>query len=749
MHSGKQKVQLEILIYTKYYSPDFRIWRIYIKGEKMLKINNLTIKYERTILENVNISFKRGAITVIKGASGSGKSSLLNILGLIQKPNKDCSYTFDNKNINFDNDSEKAEFRLRNIGFIFQQNNLLQKFTAIQNVSMPMRMLNNSEGFIEEKSSKLINYVGLDDVANDYPESLSGGEEQRVAIARALVNDADIILADEPTAALDRKNVDSILELLKKLAHKLNKIVIIVSHDETVAENGDVIYEISNKKIHRTNNKIDNTCGIEMQKKENNNEIKINKFGFLRFFKKNKKINKRQGKFLVFATAFVAAIATLFINFGEGFSKQQKDFLNSISQNTIFVINDTLGLNTETDYKDAFSFSFSEIEEMKKVPNIKKIYPFFEFSSQGLTKEFAKGKQALEQAKIIVKNNNKTIKEIKYDNMGEKGQFRIIPLYPEDNIEIVTDKKSKQMDLRDGVVITESLAKKLNNNIDDLIGKTIEISCFVPTKLYNSTASRPQDGSKEQDVKNEETIDIDGSIDKLVVISKKITGVLSNTYDNQRSEENENFILLNYNDMKKILDDNKNVDYKETFPGFKEKEWSPSSLVIDVTSFDNVPIVKTKIEKLSPTITVLSKATDIKAMENNLSMVKNIMQIITIILICIVMLMFGFIYYLKNKTRKKEIGILKALGLRKNDIIVMIGYETVIIAFKTFVLSVVIAFCLMSIGNFVGLKGLLMLTLNSVMFAFGLSFFMVIFSSIFSIWKTSRIDPIDAIRQNK
>ncbi|MDT8717162.1 ABC transporter ATP-binding protein/permease [Clostridium sp. 19966] len=708
----------------------------------MLEIKNLTIKYDSNILDNVSITFPRGAVTVIKGPSGSGKSSLLNVLGLIQKPNPECSYSLDGQNINFNDEAQKAKFRLKKVGFVFQQNNLLQELKTIDNVMLPMNMLSKDYSYAKEQAQKWIDYIGLTKVSNNYPASLSGGEEQRVAIARALMNDADIILADEPTASLDLYNSNIILELFKKLARELNKIVIIVSHDEKVAEIADAVYEIKDFKL-----KTIKTCANDIRKTSGNSEVedKKNIYRFITHYTKNRRKEKRLNLVLIIITAIIAAVATLFINFGDSFSKQQKDFINAISERSMFVINDTLGLNSQTDYGDALKFSEEDLKKIKTVPNVNKIYSYYEFTSFGITK------QNTEKAEINIFDKSKSIKEVEYSNpyiySNQGAQFRILPLYPEEQIGNLLEYTSNKNSYKNGFILTSAFAKTLSDNPSNLIGKSMEIKCFVPVKLYDSQTTKP---SGKNGTKNEETLKIDGAISKLVSIKKEITGILPNSYSYQRSEENKNIILLDYNEMSKILSENKEIDYQETFSGFPEKELGPSALVIYGDSYEDISNIKAKIENISPTINVISKGLDVHRIQDNIHMIKNIMRVISLILIIIVMIMFYFVYYFKNRTRKKEIGILKAIGLTTKDVVFLVAYEMARVATKTFILSMIVATFLMVFGNFIiGSNDIFTISISSVAFSFFLSFFIVIVSGISSIWKTSRIDIIDAIRNNK
>ncbi len=697
----------------------------------MLEIKDLTIKYDRMILEDVGITFSRGTVTVISGLSGIGKSSLLNVLGLIKTPNKDCSYYLDNEIIDFNNEIKKADFRLGKIGFIFQQNNLIQGLKAIENIMIPQNLISSDERAIEEKATDLINYVGLSEVANSYPCDLSGGEEQRVAIARALMNDVDIILADEPTASLDPENSKSILELLKRLAHELNKIVIIVSHDESVSEISDVLYEIKNKKLELIRKDF---VQPEVVNDIKNHESKKKIFSFIRNYEKRRRKEKGLGKSLIIATALIAAVSSLFINFGDSFNKQQKEFVNSISENNIFVINDVLGLDAQINYDSARSFSDKEYDSIKVISNIKNIYPYYEFKSYNYSN--IKGESTV--ASIVFEDKSIVDKEINYSSYNDSG-FTIVPLYPEEDVSNLLLNDNKDKNIREGFILANSFAKTLSETPLKLIGKTVEVRCFVPTKLYDSEARF----SDNEIIKN------DSPVYKSVVIKRKITGIMDDIYVNQRSEEAYNYIFLDYKDFINIINENKDTNYVTTNQKFPEKELKPSALMIYADSYDYVPYVKSKIENLSSNYDVVSKGADLEKIEYNLTMIKNTMRVVSLLMVLVVMTMFGFVYFFKNRTRKKEVAILKALGITSNDAILLIGYEMILISLKTFLLSIFFSLIIVLFGKVTMLDRLFTVTLFSLLFSFFLSVFIVTASGISSVWKTSRIDIIDAIRNNK
>jgi putative ABC transport system ATP-binding protein len=176
----------------------------------------------------------RGDLLAIVGASGSGKSTLMNIIGLLDKADSG-TYILHNKNVASLTDDESAILRNQQIGFVFQQFNLLPRFTAMQNVGLPLTYRGETSEVIQEKVLSALDKVGMKKYARHRPTQLSGGQQQRVAIARALVTEPQVILADEPTGALDSKTGTEVMNLFLAL-HAEGRTIIMVTHDEHIAE---------------------------------------------------------------------------------------------------------------------------------------------------------------------------------------------------------------------------------------------------------------------------------------------------------------------------------------------------------------------------------------------------------------------------------------------------------------------------------------------------------------------------------
>jgi putative ABC transport system ATP-binding protein len=184
-------------------------------------------------LRNVSIDFEEGEFTAVMGASGSGKSTLMNILGCLDQLTSG-QYILGSQDISQLPDDDLSEIRSRQIGFIFQNFNLIQQLTVLENIEVPMFYLGIPPNERRRRAIELAEKVGLDDRADHRPMQLSGGQQQRVCIARALINDPLILLADEPTGALDSKTGQQILEIFDELV-SIGKTIILVTHDPTVA----------------------------------------------------------------------------------------------------------------------------------------------------------------------------------------------------------------------------------------------------------------------------------------------------------------------------------------------------------------------------------------------------------------------------------------------------------------------------------------------------------------------------------
>ena len=222
----------------------------FIKIEKLNKqfeTSNSTIQ----VLKDINLNLDSGKIIAITGPSGSGKSTFLHLLALLDKPTKG-KISILGQSANNLSEYNKNKMIRDNISIIFQNNNLLSDFTAIENVAMPLIIRNKNYNYSIKQAEKFLNKVNLGKRLKHFPSDLSGGEQQRVAIARSLISETKIILADEPTGNLDYKNSNEVFSYFLKLKQK-NKIIIIATHNRELANKADYTLRLSNGIIKKEN----------------------------------------------------------------------------------------------------------------------------------------------------------------------------------------------------------------------------------------------------------------------------------------------------------------------------------------------------------------------------------------------------------------------------------------------------------------------------------------------------------------
>jgi len=208
----------------------------------MIKANNIQLNYgDLKVLKGVNLHIKKGEFVSIVGSSGAGKTTLLQILGTLENPTYG-EVIIDGTDITKLKDKGLSEFRNKNIGFVFQFHNLLAEFTALENVCLPAFIKGENKKEVEKRAMELLTLLNIENRSSHKPSELSGGEQQRIAVARALINSPSIILADEPSGNLDSKNAKELHNLLLKLNKERNQTIVVVTHNNELAN-------ITNRKL--------------------------------------------------------------------------------------------------------------------------------------------------------------------------------------------------------------------------------------------------------------------------------------------------------------------------------------------------------------------------------------------------------------------------------------------------------------------------------------------------------------------
>ena len=203
---------------------------------------------ELPVLQGIDLEIYTSELLAVVGASGVGKSTLLHIVGTLDRPTAG-NVLYDEQDVFTLSDSELARFRNNEIGFVFQFHHLLPEFTALENVAMGALITKANGKSVYEEAEALLDYVGLSERLSHYPSQLSGGERQRVAIARSLINQPKVVLADEPTGNLDRRSSEAVLELLWDLNAKSGQTFVIVTHNQELAQRVDRVVQLVDGKV--------------------------------------------------------------------------------------------------------------------------------------------------------------------------------------------------------------------------------------------------------------------------------------------------------------------------------------------------------------------------------------------------------------------------------------------------------------------------------------------------------------------
>mgnify|MGYP002621879825 CR=1 FL=1 len=700
----------------------------------MLKLKNIKKSYKtgefvQHALKGINLEFRQNEFVAVLGPSGSGKTTLLNIIGgLDQYDSGDL--IINGKSTKKFKSSDWDSYRNNSIGFIFQSYNLINHISVLENVEMGMTLSGKNAKKRKKKALEVLKRVGLKDHAHKKPNQLSGGQMQRVAIARALANDPDIILADEPTGALDSKTSVQIMELIKEIAK--DKLVIMVTH------NPDLANVYANRIVEfRDGELIDDSNPLDDKTEEKTYNIKKTSMNYLTALKLSfNNIKTKKGR--TFITAFASSIGiigiALILSLSNGFKIQIDKFeKDTLSQAPIIISEQSMDLNsvtemTENDNLEEYPIN-KEIHPLKTVENL--------LHTNNLTKEYMNlienidsnliggiSYQRATNLNVLTKINDK-VKQIDSSSV-----FGPLPSSLDgkestvinDNFEVIygnmTSNKEDLILLVDSKNrVSESILKTLGFddetiNFEDIIGK--EFKVILNDDYYKKIG---------------ELYTFNTDLEKLYykenAITLKITAIVRGKKDSDFAKLSGTGILYNNSLMEYIIEKNnesdivkeqKNSNYNvlttEKFDLTTKEGQQAKDIMLGYLGADSTPIMiqiyPNDFDSKEQILEVLDKYNEEKEDKDKIiyidqaalitTMSGSIMDAITIVLIAfsaislvVSSIMIGIITYISVLERTKEIGILRALGARKKDISRVFNAETFIIGLTSGTLGLIIA----------------------------------------------------------
>lgn len=761
----------------------------------MLELKKISKSYKtgsfvQQALKEVSIQFRNNEFVAILGASGSGKTTLLNIIGGLDQ--------YDSGDLIINNKSTKKfkaidwdRYRNHCVGFIFQNYNLIPHISILDNVEMGMTLSGVNSKTRKKKAKEALKKVGLLEHIHKKPNQLSGGQMQRVAIARALVNNPDIILADEPTGALDTKTSIQIMDLIKEIAK--DKLVIMVTH------NPDLAKDYATRIIEfKDGTKISDSNPVT-EKEKDTSILKIKKtaMNFRTALKLSfNNIKTKKGRTLL--TAFASSIGiigiALILSLSNGFKIEVDNFeKNTLSQAPVIISTQAMTMSEET-------VSQIKKEDSPKYPKEEKVYALEDvmetvLHTNILSDEYIEYVKKLDTSLLSgvsyqQATNFNIITKTKdgYKLVADSSNWILLPTNPNknesgiiyDNYDILAGKINEnepglilQVNSKNQIYQSALEALGLSGkevSFEDILNQELKVvgnddyylqygSIFVPNqdleKLYqnkNNITLKVQaiirGKSDKEMITNGSGIGYTNALTELVISKNKDSKIVS------YQEKSDYNILTNQPFDKK----DGSMNTKEIMLGYLGKDVKPNVIYLYPKDFESKKEITTYLDKYNEGKEEkdVVEYTDMAAMISTLS--GNIMDAITVVLVAfssisliVSSIMIAIITYISVLERIKEIGILRALGARRKDIKRVFNAETFIIGLTSGILGILIAYLLtipanQIIENLSGLAGVAKLNIYHAIILVIINIILTMIGGAIPSRMASKKDPVEALR---
>ncbi|WP_462400639.1 ABC transporter ATP-binding protein/permease [Lacticaseibacillus pantheris] len=646
-------------------------------------------KEEFPVLKGIDLDFELGEFVSILGESGGGKSTLMNIIGGLDR---EFEGTVTVDGVQLDHKQEKAldAYRRDTIGYIYQSYNLISHLTVLDNVQLSLDMTTLTKSQREARANDLLKRVGLEEHARKYPNQLSGGQKQRVAIARALASDPKVIIADEPTGALDAQNTEEVLQMLNAIAAE-GRLVIAVTHSQHVADAGTRIVKLADGKIEGDERLHDAYTPDGTTPKFTSKLLPF--WTSIRTAFKHFRFHLGRNSLIVLGTTIGLFAVMLFSGLGNGISGYIGKQITDLTNPQVVTVSryvkksadssqapgpaPTIGATASTTTTKIPTFTQSNIDRISNIKHVKSVERSYSASNVKVSYDGS-------STKITTLSNwakSQTSSSLKKGAAPSAG-------------EIVLDKKT--------------VAKKLSSNWKKLVGKTVHVSY--------------------------QTLDKDGKM-TTVKFDAKVSGI---------GENSSGMTTINGVNTKTLISamQDANVDTSAT------------ALAVKIDNLDNVKSTNKKINKLKDSndkrlFSSTSVTSLIDTVQTYVNLASMLLAVIAGISLVVSALMIIVTMYMSVADRTKEIGILRAIGESKRDIRRMFISESLIIGMLSASFATVLAFVLGAVANAaiasIASYAFVQISLMNVITVFVIALIISLIAAWLPARHAAALNPIDAL----
>lgn len=662
--------------------------------EEILQLKNVVKFYQLAdgerfeALRSISASFKAGELVSIVGESGSGKSTLMNLIGGLDS-DFSGEILYRGENIHNYSPKQLADYHKKSIGFIFQNFNLIPHLNLIDNVALAMTLSNVDKATRDQKAKELLTKVGLKDHVYKKPDQISGGQKQRVAIARALINDPDVIIADEPTGALDAQTTDTVLDLIKDIAQS-GKLVLMVTHSDRVASHCTRILRIDDGRLISDERlgtlKVQKEVKKETAKPKNMSLLNAVRLAFL-----NMKAKLGRNALVAFGTSIGIMAVVLMLALGRGVTAYIKDTMNSYANPNVTEVHRQSMIPDQNQQKGLSSGDPAELSKIQQnnMAALTGKGTDNDFTTKDLKKLSAiKGVDKVEKgySTLSLGTNSVTYKKQNATIMTLQTMSSNIT-----KSSIVDGKAPKQGE----ILLDKGTADLLGK---DLVGKKVKVTLTLGEK------------------KVEETFTVSG------------------TYEQQGS--NFSTAIMTYSELERLFTEN----------GLRLK---PNVVYLYTKNKDNTEKIKDKVKELGFSGSMQETMTAM--FTQMLDVVSYVLAAIAAVSLVVSAIMILVVLNISVVERTKEIGVLKALGARRRDIRRIFVSEAFLIGLSSGLLGVALTFGLQILVNRFTVATfevpVVSLTLSYALIGIGLSIVISMIAGFLPADRASKLDPVEALRK--